>query len=431
MPDSIELSEREQEILKLVATGASNKEIAYSLSISTNTVKVHLRNIFAKIGAISRTEAAMYAVKNGMVEGTGVVMQGQFNGSDTLPVSEPLPKQQLNYWLTVLLALAIIVLVGLASYVIWNSLRQTPVEVSQSSEAQWQENPAMPTARYGLATAAYENLIFAIAGRTTNGETGIVERYNPELNSWDILSTKPTAVSDISAAVLGGKIYIPGGRMNSGEMTDVLEIYDTRLDQWSEGASLPVPVSAYAIAPFEGRIYLFGGWDGEKYLGNTYAYDPESDSWTPLAGMPTPRAYAGAGVVGRKIYVIGGYDGKKVLAVNEAFLPDGIEDPLQAWEAHESMPTAGFAMGVSSVADSIYVLGGLEKPNLPRSEIYVYQEGAWNTLLASNPELGSNLGLVNLSAYLYAIGGLVKKTPSDINLSYKVLYTISVPLISK
>ncbi|MGB9521235.1 MAG: response regulator transcription factor, partial [Anaerolineales bacterium] len=63
MSENNELSEREIEILKLVATGASNKEIAYKLSISPNTVKVHLKNIFAKIGAMSRTEAAMYAVK--------------------------------------------------------------------------------------------------------------------------------------------------------------------------------------------------------------------------------------------------------------------------------------------------------------------------------------------------------------------------------
>ncbi len=67
MPDNNELSEREREILYLVATGASNKEIANTLYISTNTVKVHLKNIFAKIDVTSRTEAAMYAVNSGLV----------------------------------------------------------------------------------------------------------------------------------------------------------------------------------------------------------------------------------------------------------------------------------------------------------------------------------------------------------------------------
>src|SRR5512135_1572523 len=68
MPESNDLSEREREILRLVATGTSNKEIAQSLFISSNTVKVHLRNIFAKIGAASRTEAAMYAVRLKLVQ---------------------------------------------------------------------------------------------------------------------------------------------------------------------------------------------------------------------------------------------------------------------------------------------------------------------------------------------------------------------------
>jgi DNA-binding NarL/FixJ family response regulator len=83
--ENSELSERELEILRLVATGASNKEIASRLTISTNTVKVHLRNIFAKVGAASRTEAALYAVRTGLVEsGAGAAVVDDFNLDDTI-----------------------------------------------------------------------------------------------------------------------------------------------------------------------------------------------------------------------------------------------------------------------------------------------------------------------------------------------------------
>ena len=69
------LSEREQEILKLVATGASNKEIAQQLVISPNTVKVHLRNIFSKIGVVSRTEATLYALRENLIRPDGLPAQ--------------------------------------------------------------------------------------------------------------------------------------------------------------------------------------------------------------------------------------------------------------------------------------------------------------------------------------------------------------------
>ena len=63
-----DLTDREREILKLVAVAKSNKEIAEELFISEKTVKNHISNILFKLQANDRTEAALYAAKHGLVE---------------------------------------------------------------------------------------------------------------------------------------------------------------------------------------------------------------------------------------------------------------------------------------------------------------------------------------------------------------------------
>lgn len=62
------LTERETEVLRLVAYGRSNKEIALKLSIAEKTVKTHVGNILNKLGVASRTQAALIAVKSGLVK---------------------------------------------------------------------------------------------------------------------------------------------------------------------------------------------------------------------------------------------------------------------------------------------------------------------------------------------------------------------------
>lgn len=63
------LSEREIQVLRLLAAGRSNKEIAADLVITEKTVKAHVSHILAKLGVASRTQAALYAVRSGLVAG--------------------------------------------------------------------------------------------------------------------------------------------------------------------------------------------------------------------------------------------------------------------------------------------------------------------------------------------------------------------------
>jgi two-component system NarL family response regulator len=63
---SEELTEREVEVLRLVASGRSNREIGEALSIAEGTVKAHVNNILNKMGANDRTHAAMLALQRGL-----------------------------------------------------------------------------------------------------------------------------------------------------------------------------------------------------------------------------------------------------------------------------------------------------------------------------------------------------------------------------
>jgi two-component system, NarL family, nitrate/nitrite response regulator NarL len=74
------LTRREHDVLERVASGESNNDVARSLSISEDTVKHHMTNIFDKTGVSTRVELALYAIRNGLV-----------NDRSTLEADVPLP----------------------------------------------------------------------------------------------------------------------------------------------------------------------------------------------------------------------------------------------------------------------------------------------------------------------------------------------------
>ena len=66
-PQADELTPRELEVLRLIAGGRSNKRIALELGVAEKTVKTHVSHVLAKLGLSDRTQAALYAVREGLV----------------------------------------------------------------------------------------------------------------------------------------------------------------------------------------------------------------------------------------------------------------------------------------------------------------------------------------------------------------------------
>jgi NarL family two-component system response regulator LiaR len=75
-----ELTERELDVLRLLARGLSNKAIALELQVSEKTVKTHVSNILAKLQLADRTQAALYAVRERLVDPYHEVGEGRWAG---------------------------------------------------------------------------------------------------------------------------------------------------------------------------------------------------------------------------------------------------------------------------------------------------------------------------------------------------------------
>jgi DNA-binding CsgD family transcriptional regulator len=476
-----QLSEREQEILRLVAAGLSNQQIAYQLGISVNTVKVHLRNVFGKIGVASRTEATMYAVRAGIVavgqpqaevpadvdaeqptmlgaEAAPDIasrLQPQLDATVSVPPARDdvvtMPEVETTqvgahqqapaaatpvrqYLLAIVGGLVIIsVIVG-----VWALERQdnqaaqaSPAPsanqpTASSSDNRWHELPDVRTPRAAFAIASVGERIYVIGGENETGVMGSMERYDARSETWTELSQKPTPVADTHAVVIGGKLYIPGGRTSSEpqSVTNVFERYDPITQAWERLPDLPQPRSGYALATLEGKLYLFGGWDGTSYRQEAWEYDPERENWRERTVMPTARAFAEASVVDGDIYVLGGENEDGPLASNEMYTP--AEEGAQPWEKRAPLLQPRSHFGSTVALSNVYVLGG--EPTDAAPLMYDVRTDSWQTLDVPPQAIGSNPGVALLDTMVMSIGGLLEDdTYSSQMQGYQALYKIFQP----
>jgi DNA-binding CsgD family transcriptional regulator len=447
--EAIPLSQREQEILHLVATGATNQQVALELCISVNTVKVHLRNIFSKIGVESRTEATMWAVHRGLIT---IPNHGQTEReteeSELEPEAEtpleplPMPPEPIPLWKRLLLVVCglLVLLLALVPPILQRSLYREVISSSAfadqgapqtdqflSPTSRWSSRAQMPSPRARLAAASLEGLVYTIGGDVSGAVSDVVEAYNPAENTWQIRTPKPIAVSNIGAIAIDGLIYVPGGMADDGTVIDAMEAYNPIEDEWYSMSSLPAPMCAYAIAAVEKSIYLFGGWDGESYVDTVYIYDTESDTWSQGTPIAVPRAFAGAGTIQGKIYVVGGYDEEREYALCDEYDPALEGSDQSPWRDRTPMTLPRGGVAVSTVEDSLFAVGGGWLNYLAYNERYDLRSNTWHSF--ESPIVGQwrNLGLVTIDVSLYALGGWSGEYLNR-NEEYQALYRVILPM---
>ncbi len=418
------LSNREIEVLQLVTTGATNRQIAQELVVSPNTVKVHLRNIFTKLGVESRTEATLIAIREGLVTvptpQEEPVPEGppgpEFDTMDdsSADVHEALPPLP---WPKRVALIVSLLLVALVTAVTWphsyttadhptddmdNLVNGSGIVGVAGESTGWRALAPMTVARsrFALATTA-EGHLYAIGGETNGGTTGAVEHYDPAKDLWTPLSTsKPTRVQNIGAASIGEWIYVPGGLTSEGEPTAVVEALNPTQEVWKEATPLPRPLSGYALAVYGDKLYLFGGKDDRGYVNTTYIYGTQQDAWKEGKPMPTRRAYAAAATLGPRIFVLGGFDGQREYATCEVYNPED-----DTWESCEPLKVRRGGLGLAGVANQLYVVGGGWQNYVWFSEKHNPLTGEWSAFETPVSQQWRNLAVAALPDKFFAAGG--------------------------
>ncbi len=366
------LSETETAILRLLATGATNREIARERGISEATVKKHVTNINNKLSTGNRTEAVRRALELGLVfVKTPTDREGVDRGA-AVRLAEELERtrrrtRQIVRALVVTGVLALILALLITRAVLeqfWYAPATatptphypTPVPVNP-----WSPGLNLPTPRRGLALVTDERAVYAIGGQDPTSVLSDTLRYDTVGLIWERRSGKPTPVRDMGAVSVLGRFIVPGGCGPDGLAVDTVEVYDPRTDSWSEASALPEPLCGFALVEVQGLVYLFGGRAGEDPAtasDRVWRYDPRADEWRAEEPMFLPRSDLAAVVVDNQVHVMGGRDAEGRPQVSHwLFRP--LEEAGR-WQdtGGPSLPEGRAGLAAASVLGSIYVVGG-------------------------------------------------------------------------
>jgi DNA-binding CsgD family transcriptional regulator/N-acetylneuraminic acid mutarotase len=439
------LSEREIEIIKLVATGASNKEIALALQISPNTVKVHLRNIFSKIEVVSRTEATLYAIRNNFISPPAsspipetLADEVIFSSSPLAMAADPIatPVSQTKPGFPILPTLvsiaSFIIIVLLITALIFSRQsppKSSPLVSTPTAIERWNFKKPIPKPLSGSSSIAFNGRIYLIGGHIQNQSLDQLLEYNPTLDSWSNLQAKPTPVSDTQAVLIQEKIYIPGGKLSDGKPSNRLETYNFQTRSWETHHPLPISLYGSGIATLEGNLYVFGGWDGKQFSHTVYIYTPATDSWSEGAGLPAARAYLATAVVESHIFLIGGENDKGPTSEVLIYYPSRDSTGGTAYEIGKSLPHARSKLSAVAIANTVYLFGGNGNGDSSSDPIvFDSDHDIWYPLNPPSQAIGESPAVVTAGNFIHVLGGRLSGIDQTSHQAYQAIYTITIPL---
>jgi len=304
---------------------------------------------------------------------------------------------------------------------------------------------------FGLAIGIYLFTAGPLSQESPPPPTTVNINGQTQTYSWKILADMPTPRTEVTAAVVDGKIYVIGGFDRSGRTLNTVEIYDPQMNAWQVGPSLPDGRHHAAVVSLGQTLYVIGGFGGAaaEPQADVFSLSAGQNSWSRATAMPTARGALAAATDGQKIFAIGGVgrDGlTNALEIYDAanstwsvgspatikrdhlaagwiqgqlYVAGGRENSLSAnlaaleiydpaanfWDRGSDMPTARGGIAAAVLDDLLIVVGG-EKPSSTFSEVEAFSVAthSWAEL-PPLPTARHGLAAVTIGRSVFAIGG--------------------------
>lgn len=382
MTNESPISEREREILRLVATGATNQQIAVALNISVNTVKVHLRNIFAKIGVESRTEATVYAIRTGIVTvreaGISAIDRAEASlESESTETGESKAVDDITTPPTAIPETSIPASRALPalSTVTPPGAPEPAATISPDAHETATDTPSMvqpvsipssvpfsgqmlPWLIGSITLVVIIITVFILSARPGNlpvTTNPTAQPINDDQQRWFVRQSlsEPRDHFALAAYDLDRRLYVIGGQRD-GMASAAVDRYDPQTDRWVKLTDKPTAVSHARAVALRGLIFVPGGEDSTGTVTDRFEiYDPREQRWYNGPALPEPRSrYALAAWEGQ-LYLIGGWDGTSIRA--EVFVYDPVSE---RWDAGPQLPQPRRHAGVAVAGGRLYIVGG-------------------------------------------------------------------------
>jgi DNA-binding CsgD family transcriptional regulator len=331
IPDHVELTAREREVLAMVVEGKTNREIGAALFISESTAGVHVSNILAKLGVASRTEAAAFAIHAGLVgtppaaaeEAAPEPVEPPFLPPPTVPTgwrARLRAQMRRHPRSTAIAGGAVVVLAAITTglaYAVLTGDRPTGVAGPSSTPIALASDEATPSptalgshsptpSPSGSATPtpsdSSSGTSAATASPTPARTNAPIAAPTPTPNvTWREVGTIDLECCHTATLLADGSVLVVGG-YPVGCATA------RRFDPGSDGWTTEEPMDAErcdhtATALVDGRILVTGGGS----TATTEAFDPETGAWSATGNLSEPRwLHTATRLADGRVLVVGG-----------------------------------------------------------------------------------------------------------------------------